>query len=804
MTNPVVTRRSSVVKAGEKPNPRAERIERLISQADLNLQKIRRFEAYLESRVGQSQLTFLSGDLTRFHDSHEAHEMLAYARVKAPEAAASQQPYDETLKSKYQNFLVSALILVLMEVYFCPSKEEMKSFIGLASRWFKAQKRNLSELPVEEIEKWKTQNEARLRTLEDVQQKFNKDEAPATLEALFNRGQTSTQMDTKVFRPAIGLTPARRRGTFRNTRGLTNLKVNGGPNPVYDWNSDPKVANHVNVVASNVKQRNLIESHARRLTNAQSAHDELYFGDNGHFRGNITKDEVKGIVSELFKAKENLRKKLETPSALDPEQLEKKEQTDHITTPKLTTPREDVESESKLTSKFSSPEHIASSNWHKTTLGFVSKSQRAFSSPPSSKSKNNMLATNTSALFARSRSDVEARPDMLYGVGSSRALRAGAAANAKSSGKVLNKRATIRTILATEAFNVEGDPNNASEAAAALFAQGGEMVVKMPTFGRRNSANNNHDTETESEEEEEEESEDDDEAEKILEEAKNEAGVEEEEPPPPFQPQTPQSRINEELIQTAVAKKSPDIPHAPRSRLQSVGAPGSPGSPFNTKKEFSSYVLNLSSAIKGSALHNMTADDPDAWLLQHDMLARRQPLTPRLRKTLEKIEAKSARPKSAPAGGKKVGKGGGQKKAPPKGKKKPAGKKKGGGKGGDGKKKVESEFKTSMDFMDSFMPSWRSEGRSLLRVKEDEDVSKISRLFKQHSLPIDRAAVERGLRTQMDRPNDMVWRNLPLAGQGLMVDPTIAAAKLAKAAVKKAGGRKKKKSGKKKKAKKKK
>ena len=40
--------------------------------------------------------------------------MLAYARAKAPEAAASQQPYVETLKSKYQNFLVSALILVLI------------------------------------------------------------------------------------------------------------------------------------------------------------------------------------------------------------------------------------------------------------------------------------------------------------------------------------------------------------------------------------------------------------------------------------------------------------------------------------------------------------------------------------------------------------------------------------------------------------------------------------------------------------------------------------------------------------------
>ncbi|GMI05597.1 hypothetical protein TrLO_g11668 [Triparma laevis f. longispina] len=761
----VVTRRSSVVKAGEKLNPRAERIEKLIAQADLNLLKIRRFETYLSSRVGQSGATFLAGDLTRFHDSHEAHEMLAYARSKLQTSMHTPQPYEETLKDRYQSFFVSALVLVLMEVYFCPKKEEMKSFIGMASRWFKFQKRTLSELPVEETEKWKVQNEARLRALEDVQQKFNKNEAPTTLEALFNKGQTSTQIDTNVFRPAIGLTPARRRGTFRNTRGLTNLKINGGPNPVYDWNEDPKVTGHKRVIVNNIAQRDLIESHSRRLSNQQSAHDELYFGESGHFRGQISKDEVKSIVSQLFKAKEDLREKLEVPAKLDPENQEEKN--DDIVTPAIT-PREDVESVAKLTSKFSSPEHIASSDWHKTTLGFVSQSQHSLNSPP--KSKKTPAGMNT--LFARSRSDVEARPDMLYGAGSSRALRAGAAANAKSSGKVLHKRATIRTILATEAFNVEGEPGNANEAAAALLAQGGEMIVKMPTWKKKA----NEDDETETESEEEEESEEEDEAEKILEEAKleEEKGFPEE-PPPPLLPQTPQNRS---------------------SRLRSVssmsGLPGSPGSPFNTKKEFSSYVLNLSSAIKGSSLHNMTADDPDAWLLQHDMLARRQPLTPRLRKTLEKIESKYARPKSAPAGGKK-----GPKKAPPK-KAKGKGKK---GAGKEEKKKVGSEFKTSMEFMDHFMPSWRSEGRSLQRCKEDDDVSKIDRLFKQHSLPIDRAAVERGLHTQMDRPNEIVWMNLPMAGDGLMVDPTIALNKLLKGGAKKAArGGKKKNGGKKKKS----
>ena len=73
-------------------------------------------------------------------------------------------------------------MLILMEVYFTPSKVEMKSFIGMAYRWFKTQKRQVEAFPADESEKWKTRNEARLRALDDIRDKFHKGEAPATIE----------------------------------------------------------------------------------------------------------------------------------------------------------------------------------------------------------------------------------------------------------------------------------------------------------------------------------------------------------------------------------------------------------------------------------------------------------------------------------------------------------------------------------------------------------------------------------------------------------------------------------------------
>ena len=241
------------------------------------------------------------------------------------------------------------------------------------------------------------------------------------------------------------MSPVKLRSTFRNSRSLKNLTVDGGPNPVYDWNSNPAVLNKKPHPAKAYQKRDLDKTRSQRLLSLEESHHDEFFGDLGHFRGKATKEEVKSIVGQLFKAKEVLQEEEKEKEAEE----EKKEEgeagetlwveVDHA---EIVTPRATVESTELLTAKFSSPEHIASKKWHEETLGFVTSSQRNLASPvPLDDNKH-------SSLFARSAQDVFHRPDKLYGAGSGSILRAGAAMSGSDSDQL--RLRTMSELLARE------------------------------------------------------------------------------------------------------------------------------------------------------------------------------------------------------------------------------------------------------------------------------------------------------------------------------------------------------------------
>ena len=133
--------------------------QQLIASADLNLTKIRKYEDYLTTKISRSCSDFLEGDLSRFGDSHEAMEMVSFARSRS--SRPSPRPWGESLMTQFEGFLVSSLMLILMEIYFTPGRKEMKSYISMAHRWFLTQKRQLESFQPDEATKWELKNEVR-------------------------------------------------------------------------------------------------------------------------------------------------------------------------------------------------------------------------------------------------------------------------------------------------------------------------------------------------------------------------------------------------------------------------------------------------------------------------------------------------------------------------------------------------------------------------------------------------------------------------------------------------------------------
>jgi hypothetical protein len=249
----------------------------------------------------------------------------------------------------------------------------------------------------------------------------------------------------------------------------------------------------------------------------------------------------------------------------------------------------------------------------------------------------------------------------------------------------------------------------------------------------------------------------------------------------------------------------------------SVGRHAYLRSPTVEVEEEDTYHLELSAALESERfLHNFEQDggDADTWLLQvralflsplahapsanfspsqHALLARRQPLTPRTAANVEKAEQLKAflvkeRKKSvgAPAAKKGGAKGGAKKKAPPK---------KAAGAGAEiVRKPIPPFLKESSDFIDIMLPTWKSEGKSLVRKNQLEEIEAIKQKFKAAEIgaKLSDESLEAALIFPQDKPCSIANLNMPRQGDGLMDDPVprIPAAKVGGG-----GGAKKKKKG---------
>ena len=72
--------------------------------------------------------------------------------------------------------------------------------------------------------------------------------------------------------------------------------------------------------------------------------------------------------------------------------------------------------------------------------------------------------------------------------------------------------------------------------------------------------------------------------------------------------------------------------------------------------------------------------------------------------------------------------------------------------------------------MNVFLPSWKSEGSSLVRLNELSEIEQITGSFKKHNLTFPEK-LHSALMIPQDKPLACTTINMPNSGAGLMVDP---------------------------------
>ncbi|GMI35227.1 hypothetical protein TeGR_g12282 [Tetraparma gracilis] len=823
-------RKSSVSLPPACTNPRQERLERLWSSATSNLLKLRRGERYLPSSLGRGGRRFAGGDLSRFGGSREAAEMVAYvlrnipaernerediARALAeqntalpdPEALPDPCASPEALPDKFRGALVCALTMMLSEVYFTPDAKEMANYLLQTHKWFRQQLAALAALPQTEIDEWRRKNAARLRALSGASEPPGGALPPgteaSTLRKLLAAGGRSVTIDeTIVFRPAIGRSRPAARATFRNHESLRSLSVNGGMSARCDFGPDLGAEGAPELPGTTLqgyRVRDLDRAERLRQERRQQEIDDYYFGEDGVGGGVLgggdrTKEELRKAVVKLFETADVALPELdEAPADVAPASL-LPPASSASTSPRVEDLPVDMETVSgtpaaiksfkrtithdKLTKHFSSEEHLKAEDWHGATKLHVT--QAALDPADTSPGERRVLVASASVR------DLETRPDWLYGPGSGRALMMGASSVGKSPPATSRAR-SAGSVVAEEAFA------GTAEIRATLNELGGELVVKMGGGGgmnRRKSSSFAGLNQSELEEEE-----DDLDLDLDL-----RTGEE-------WEAQSPSRRRSSTAGSVSFGAESPPrTPEPEGERVEepptyntvgaSVGRHAYLRSPTVEVEEEDTYHLELSAALESERfLHNFEQDggDADTWLLQHALLARRQPLTPRTAANVEKAEQLKAflvkeRKKSvgAPAAKKGGAKGGAKKKAPPK---------KAAGAGAEiVRKPIPPFLKESSDFIDIMLPTWKSEGKSLVRKNQLEEIEAIKQKFKAAEIgaKLSDESLEAALIFPQDKPCSIANLNMPRQGDGLMDDPVprIPAAKVGGG-----GGAKKKKKG---------
>eukprot|EP00520_Triparma_pacifica_P012396 CAMPEP_0118642866 /NCGR_PEP_ID=MMETSP0785-20121206/6065_1 /TAXON_ID=91992 /ORGANISM="Bolidomonas pacifica, Strain CCMP 1866" /LENGTH=397 /DNA_ID=CAMNT_0006534449 /DNA_START=32 /DNA_END=1221 /DNA_ORIENTATION=+ len=388
-------RRSSIVSTDGAPNPRAQRVEKLIALSDQNLSKILTYSTYLPSKVSTSCRSFLGQNLSRFGDSHDAAEMITWARNNAT-LVSTELDFEETLQSKYSSFLCSSLLLILMECYFIPSSSEMASLLGMTARWWRSKIETLKNIPPTTAEVWRTKNEARLRAIDKVREQFNGKEAPSTLESLLGSSYKPQEVDGTVFRPRIGGSPEKPRTRARSHGRIRELK---GMTGIYDWSKDDMVKNYVPTPSKTYTNKDLDKSIRLRAEHEQEERDELFFGDFGVFKES-SKDQVSNIVTQLFKSQSTMDLAAQKAGNIsNGEAGDAGGEADALSEKEVTTPREVVDSKELLTKKFSTVEHVKTLSWEQSTSRELERSlsQHAIDRSPT---KLDSAASSIAKLFS--------------------------------------------------------------------------------------------------------------------------------------------------------------------------------------------------------------------------------------------------------------------------------------------------------------------------------------------------------------------------------------------------------------------
>jgi hypothetical protein len=810
-------------------------MERLWATSTANLEKILAASDFTNSHITSKARSFLEGDLSRF-EGKQAAELVAFCRINiglstegssqvSPEVDTLDQPFlynseftsqeDTSLRTTYRNFLTSALIHMLTEIYFTPEPDEMAGFLAQTHHWFSSKKDQLSAIPLETEENWKRMNDARVRAISN----HRKDLDSRTINALLSSGNTSTQVDNTVYRPSIGRSRAVPRKTFRNNPQLMKLTVNGGLSAKYDFDTDDNVVRISKQMAeekagefSHYKTKDLEQAAATRRENEIKAIDEYYFGETGIGGGFIgggeaSKEELRKSVLQLFQHTDSRR------LSLQPVVVKRPDTAPAVTTaaapcllrqePSATETVETYESMSSqvltvtpalLTKRFSTSEHIKATDWHETTELHIDAVLSTTLTRPSSAQAE---YPNRGSMYGMTLKELEARPDRLYGPGSSRALMGAAAASGKAAVEMLRGRAeTIGTMVANEAF--VGTEAMETPIKGLLAEVGGELIIKPKTQeeAKIRAATFNL--------EDDEELPLDSTDHAATESKGSDLGFNFSSPSPKSQ-RRPTTASQEDSALAVETNSALPISPARHAFLRS---------PTIELHEEEAYHEELFNALEEERfLHHFTHDSgqSDTWLLQHALLARRQPLTPRTQANVEKghkvvqflnserVAAKAAAAAAAPskgAKGKAGGKGPNQKAAKPAAAAaakaaKPAGKGK-KGEEDDGAKKPIPFMKKPSDYLDTLLPSWQSEGRSLVRLNQDNEIEAIKEKFDEFDLSgkVDHAVLTRALSFPMDKPVSLMKLNLKRPGDGLLNDP-IERVK-PKTVTKKKGGAKKK------------
>ena len=390
---------------------------------------------------------------------------------------------------------------------------------------------------------------------------------------------------------------------------------------------------------------------------------------------------------------------------------------------------------------------------------------------------------STSQILAVSMEELEERPNRLYGPGSAKALMAGAAASGKAAVQMLRSR-TLGSVVAQEAFGgtVEDGFENGVNIKTVLQERGGELVIREKRINKDGSPRRT---------------------------SSSFAGEAEDEPDEPVKRrpssdfETPTKRrasTAESVRRQSSAAESVDFsndgtPSEPDETEFTPGRHAFLRSPTIYPEDEEQYHEELGSALlEEKFLHHFNHDgaEADTWLLQHALLARRQPLTPRTLANVEKAGRVAdfiRKEKNGGGGGEaKGGKGGKDGKKPPKKSKNTP----------DLERKMPIPFmKQPSDYVDTLLPSWKSEGRSLVRINQMDEIAAIKDKFRSFEIEdrVDTSALEAALTFPQDKPVHISRMNMPRAGDGLMFDPLPRVTVKTKGGggMKKAGGKKKKK-----------